>query len=1582
MKRFYALLILASLVSLSLAQAPKSFTYQTIVKSENNLMANTTVGARVNILNSTTGSSIYREAHIATTNGNGLLTLYIGNGIVQLGDFEDIDWSNTAYSLKLEIDPSGGSNYSLVTTEHLNSVPYALYAEKASGCFSGDYNDLSNAPTIPSVPTAVSSFANDAQYITDAQIPSLVSAHVHDSLYNIINTLRQNTTQRAAGLDSLGYTLDSILNGGFVCGIGKVYDFDGNCYSTVQLGHQCWMRENLRTRHYSDGTAIPYGAVDSYTAPFYAIPSSSVDEVESGLHYSWVATMHGDSSSNANPSGVQGVCPNGWHVPSRSEWVEMLTYVQNDNYGCGGVNGHVAKALSTTSGWWDSTDTCSVGFDQGSNNSTLFSAYPAAHTLVTVLGVIRNPYMGRWCEFWTSTSADPFNDDRMAEYIWFQYDAPFIYVSGHPSGYQYNNIFSQYRDYGLSVRCIRDIPAYNPVRKTLPVIKTKAVSSIKDTTAACGGIVEEDGNAKVVERGICWSTFPDPTIAGSHIANGSDLGSFNVTLTNLQPRTTYYVRAYATNSEGTAYGNQYSFTTTFDFMTGQPCPNVPTVVDADSNVYNTVLIGTHCWTKENLRVTTTPTGVPIPEAQNIAVRSSSSPYRYVPGDMDSLVTVYGYLYNWTAYMNGASASDQYPSHVQGICPTGWHLPSKIEWDEFITYVSNNYSFSCRANNWPRRAYIRAIASTSGWDHTSDTCAVGFDLTNNNATGFTAYPASAGGFPTAASYIGKRAYFATTSRKNSTTISFPLFSYGSMDMGSIYSGGDFYGVSVRCILDYEPDSNATFIHWPEVTTDNVTDVTDTTATFGGEVLSAGGGNITARGVCWSLSPNPTIDDEIMLSGTGLGAFTCSVSNLIPNSTYYYRAFAVNEIGVGYGEEKSFVSVIPIVPVVTPPVVTTYPVTDITLTSAIVGGMVNNDGGAWVSSYGICWSIYPNPTIDDNHYDLGSGVETFTTSLSNLYMSMTYYVRAYATNSAGTSYGNVVVFQTATPDPLPYNQICPGHPIVIDYDGNVYNTVRIGTQCWMKENLKTTHYQNGTEIPSASNYSNTPARYSPGGNSTNVNAYGYLYNWPAVMNGEASSNNIPSGVQGICPPGWHVPSLMEYTVLFDFVKTQFECQCNSRMDYIAKSLCDRSETYWTYVPNRICAVGNSGQGNNNNTSGFSARPAGFYQYNYYNFKASTLIWTSSEYLSNTQNAYFIAMEWYSPVHGHVNYPKIDAMSVRCLLDTTLTLAPTVYTTTTTNITTSSAMLNGNVTHDGGLNLSQRGFCWSTSPNPTLSDAYSINGSSVGLLNYALSGLDSNTLYYVRAYAINAFDTVYGNETSFYTLPPSYATDGQPCASEPFLLDYDGNYYSTIQLGTQCWMRENMRTTHFNDGREIPLGTNNGATHEPFRYFPDSVPDNVNAYGYLYNWVAAAGGIDTASSASNPFVIQGLCPSGWHVPSTTEWRQLRNYLKQQAFYTCQHDNVVGKALSSTTGWFTHEDACSVGNYPMTNNISGFNAYPAGEFMGYYHYDGLLAMFWSANKMSSSLMYTFSLYYSESDLIPSQTTRATGNSLRCLKN
>ena len=198
---------------------------------------------------------------------------------------------------------------------------------------------------------------------------------------------------------------------------GVVADYDGNLYKTVVLGDQCWMRENLRTKHYADGTLIEEATngTSSTTVPYrykgYVTDAQHEQDpsifVRCGYLYNWPAVMHGAASSNSNPSGVQGICPNGWHVPSLLEWNKLITYMQSQpRYFCNNNSSNVVKALSSKTGWNNTSQVCYPGNNPSDNNKTLFSAQP--------VGYYNGSYheYGNMAEFWTSTQSEGGNAYR------------------------------------------------------------------------------------------------------------------------------------------------------------------------------------------------------------------------------------------------------------------------------------------------------------------------------------------------------------------------------------------------------------------------------------------------------------------------------------------------------------------------------------------------------------------------------------------------------------------------------------------------------------------------------------------------------------------------------------------------------------------------------------------------------------------------------------------------------------------------------------------------------------------------------------------------------------------------------------------------------------------------------------------------------------------------------------------------------------------------------------------------------------------------------------------------------------------
>jgi uncharacterized protein (TIGR02145 family) len=196
--------------------------------------------------------------------------------------------------------------------------------------------------------------------------------------------------------------------------------------------------------------------------------------------------------------------------------------------------------------------------------------------------------------------------------------------------------------------------------------------------------------------------------------------------------------------------------------------------------------------------------------------------------------------------------------------------------------------------------------------------------------------------------------------------------------------------------------------PVVTTNNVTEISYTTATSGGEATNDGGAPVLSKGVCWGISANPTISANLTTESGGLGSFTSHLAMLTANTLYYVRAFATNSAGTGYGDQVTFTT-----SQIAVPALTTTELTAITKVAAVSGGNITSENGASVTERGVCWSTSANPTIADNKTTEGTGTGSFSSALAGLSGGTTYYVRAFATNSGGTGYGNEISFTTLPP-----------------------------------------------------------------------------------------------------------------------------------------------------------------------------------------------------------------------------------------------------------------------------------------------------------------------------------------------------------------------------------------------------------------------------------------------------------------------------------------------------------------------------------------------------------------------------------------
>jgi uncharacterized protein (TIGR02145 family) len=499
--------------------------------------------------------------------------------------------------------------------------------------------------------------------------------------------------------------------------------------------------------------------------------------------------------------------------------------------------------------------------------------------------------------------------------------------------------------------------------------------------------------------------------------------------------------------------------------------------------------------------------------------------------------------------------------------------------------------------------------------------------------------------------------------------------------------------------------------PSLTTIAVINIAADSARSGGNITNDGGSSVFDRGICWSTTSNPTIADYSLYIGTGTGSFTDRITGLTESTTYHVRAFATNSVGTAYGNELTFTT-----NAISLPALTTVSITDISASSATSGGNITSDGGASVLDRGVCWSTLANPTTADYTTSDGTGIGGFISNITGLTDGTLYHVRAYATNSKGTAYGNELTFTTSV-----------AGATVQDIDGNVYNTVTIGTQTWTVENLMTTRFDDGTSISlvtdnSAWSSSNAPAYCWFNNDAASYQAtYGALYNWYAI-------NPASNGGKNICPTGWHAPTDPEWTNLTTFL---------GGLSVAGGKLKETGTTHWQ-SPNTGAT----------NETGFTALPGGSRDMS----GAFTPIGTVG---------YYWTVSMYSPIEGwnrnfdynssavnsFFNY-KQSGFSVRCLQGAAAPVLPTVFTFPATLVTTTTATCDGEIMNDGGATVTARGVCYSTNPGPTLAGLFTSQGTGPGIFSSNLTGLLPNTTYFVRAYATNSVGTAYGPQQTFTT------------------------------------------------------------------------------------------------------------------------------------------------------------------------------------------------------------------------------------------
>jgi hypothetical protein len=752
------------------------------------------------------------------------------------------------------------------------------------------------------------------------------------------------------------------------------------------------------------------------------------------------------------------------------------------------------------------------------------------------------------------------------------------------------------------------------------VSATAAATAITYNTATSGGTVDVGGAATISARGVCYATTPTPTTANSVVSGGTGTGTFSCNLTGLIGSTTYYVRAYATNAGGTVYGPEISFTTlapVLPILTTTAITAITTsTATSGGNITDNggALVTSRgiCWSTSPVPTTANTVYVAVPPGGNGAFIGyltglNASTYYYVRAyATNSVGTAYGNELNFLTcntpyYTIGTMTEGGVVFYVDctgqsglvaALNDQGANAPYGCSGT--VTGATGTAIYSGAANTTAILAACatagiaaRLAASYTGGGFT-DWYLPAKDELDQMYINKSVIPNLAGGV--------NCGYWSST--ESSSTLAW--INYLCLSSGNV--SGALKSFTSQTVVRAIRRWNAPAPVVPTLTTASVTSIGTTTATSGGTITTNGGATVTARGVCWSTISGPTIADPKTTDGAGNGTFISNMTGLTPGSTYYVRAYATNTAGTAYGNEQVFA-------IGAPPMVTTDPVTNITGTTATSGGNVTSDGGAAVTARGVCWSTATGPTTAGPKTTDGTGTGTFISNLTGLTDGLTYYVRAYATNTNGTSYGNE---QTFTASSL-------GVPTVT------------------------------TDAPT----NGTATSVTSGGNVT--------------LDGGASVT-----ARGVAWSSVNFPP----------------------------TIADAHTT--------------DGSGTGTFTSSITGLTTG-------------LPYSIVAYATNIYGTGYGAQTYYTPLGA----PVVLTYSLN-------------YTAPSTT-GTSGVM----VTSDGGDPLTAMGIVWDVSPNPTVTTNLGITSEFLGIGYYqtsTITGIVQSTTYYVRAYATNGVGTAYGAEFSF--------------------------------------------------------------------------------------------------------------------------------------------------------------------------------------------------------------------------------------------
>ncbi|MCX6272513.1 MAG: hypothetical protein NTU44_15110, partial [Bacteroidetes bacterium] len=1321
--------------------------------------------------------------------------------------------------------------------------------------------------------------------------PSSVFFGLGGQVYKLIWTIRNECYTMSK--DTVVIAFENIT--GQPCPFLPSFTYSGQTYSTVQIGLQCWMRENLNIGTMINGSG---NQSDNAVIEKYCYNNDPANCAVYGGLYQWDEMMQ-----YATDPGVRGICPEGWHLPTDAEWCSMTTFL-DPSITCAGLSwiGTNAGGKLKEAGFshWLSPNT-------GATNESGFTAYGSGRRSSTLGFIELNSSANFWTSSWNSgTFSFHRRLTRSQAAIW-RYD--------------------EYLSYGMSVRCVKDTCFLLPGQSDAgqDQIDLQAYTTILTANDPPAG------------EQAYWS-----------IASGSG-GSFEDINSPVSAFTGYPGQIYKlvwTVINSCFLISTDTLTISFATVSGQPCPGLSTF-NFGGQSYNTLLVGYQCWMKENLNF-----GTFIQGSENQTDNGFIEKYCY--NNDTSLCAVFGGLYQWDEMMQYGTVP-----YCQGICPPGFHLPADHEWNTLINYLGGEQLAGGKLketglSHWnppnTGASNVSAFTALGAGNRTEDGNFE--DILNQAGFWSSALVNTDSSWYQSLSFNFLNISKKTKNRKTGLSVRCVknCFSIGTASAGSdqIILSGDSAVLSANIppalqtgtwtvaggfggVFENEHNPASVFFGQGGQVYMLIWTIRNTCGAESSDTVVITFANITGQPCpfvpsvtysnhayntvqiglqCWmreNLNIGTMIPDSANQSDNNIVEKYC-YNNDYANCAVYGGLYQWNEM-MQYSSVPGSKGICPdgwhipsdaewctmatfLDPLVNcnalgynsliaggklketglthwyPP--NTGGSNESGLSSFGAGHREDNGGFAFIYRNSYLWSSSGSSASNHYHWVLyyndtrvsrygGNNTEgysvrclkdtcfgqpvtadagpdqlylqTFSTFLAanvpntgqQAYWSITggnggsladiYDPVSGFTGEPGQTYKLVwTILSSCFPTTrdtvvvsfdIVFGQPCPGLS-ALTIDNQTYNTIQVGNQCWLKENLNT-----GSMIPGSANQSDNSIieKYCYNNDSANCAMYGGLYQWKEMM----QYSTLP-GSQGICPQGFHVPGNSEWSNLSSFL---------GGVLVAGGKLKETGFSHWT-DPNTGAT----------NESEFTALGAGFRYVdgNYFNLLNNNGFWSSSA--NGNDSARIYALRYNTGSFNNSVKNKGTGYSIRCIKDSCFIVSTAQAGLDQTIFTGSTAILAANTPP-----------VWQTG---TWTIAGGISGSFENVNDPASLFTGQGGQIYKLVWTIRNACNAISSDTviiSFENITVQF------CPGIP-TFTYAGQTYGTVQIGSQCWMKENLNIGTMVQGSENQVNNN---IIEKYCYNNDTA--NCTIYGGLYQWNEVMQYISTPGA-------QGICPVGWHI------------------------------------------------------------------------------------------------------------------------